>query len=397
MALTTAADSEQLSYHPIDPTVDRSAGGAVAVLTEAAVRELASIRGDRAPVTSCYLDVDGRRFVRHQDLEHEVDRLLREARGRYDGDDSVQADLARIERLVRHGIDRSKVRGLAIFSSSAEGLWEVIELPVPVHSRVLVNHAPAVGQLETVLREHEPIGVLMADRQRARMFVFEMGRLVERSELFEAGGRGDVRGERDQGVDPGQDRHTQAHLRNAASVAFEVWQQHPFEHLALAAPDPLAHELESSLHPYLRKRLSGRIGVPMAAGHNEVLAAAQAIEAEVERRREAEVVERLRAAVHADRRAVAGLTAVAEALNDRRVDTLVVSRGYVASGWRCDGCDVLAVIGRRCKRCGGEMVEVDDLVEDCVEHALTQSCQVEICVGNADLDVLGRIGALLRF
>ncbi len=27
----------------------------------------------------------------------------------------------------------------------------------------------------------------------------------------------------------------------------------------------------------------------------------------------------------------------------------------------------------------------------------TQSCQVEVCVGNADLDVLGRIGALLRY
>jgi hypothetical protein len=54
-------------------------------------------------------------------------------------------------------------------------------------------------------------------------------------------------------------------------------------------------------------------------------------------------------------------------------------------------------MGRRCKRCGGEMAEVDDLVEESVDEALTQSCQVEICVGNADLDVLGRIGALLRF
>ena len=43
------------------------------------------------------------------------------------------------------------------------------------------------------------------------------------------------------------------------------------------------------------------------------------------------------------------------------------------------------------------MVEVDDLVEDAVEEALAQSCQVEICVGNADLDVMGRAGALLRY
>ena len=29
--------------------------------------------------------------------------------------------------------------------------------------------------------------------------------------------------------------------------------------------------------------------------------------------------------------------------------------------------------------------------------ALAQSCHVEICVDNPDLDVMGRIGALLRY
>ena len=38
-----------------------------------------------------------------------------------------------------------------------------------------------------------------------------------------------------------------------------------------------------------------------------------------------------------------------------------------------------------------------DVVEEAVDRALSSSGRVEICVGNADLDVLGRIGALLRF
>jgi peptide subunit release factor 1 (eRF1) len=371
----------------------------VPALTEAAIRELASIKGEAAPVTSCYLDVDGRRFVRRQDLEYEVDKVLREARHRFDGDASVQSDLQRIERLVRHGIDRSHVRGLAIFACSAQGMWEVIELPVRVHSRVVVNHVPAVGQLEAVLREHEPIGVLMADRQRARMFVFELGRLVERSELFDGNDRETDKGERDRGVEPTQEQaaRTQQHLRNAANVAFDVWREHKFQHLAVAAPDAIAADLEASLHPYLRKRLSGRLSVPVGAAHGDVLAAAQVVESEVERRREAHQVERLRAAVGAGRLGVAGLGPVVEALGARRVETLLVSQGYVAPGWRCLGCNVLAVMGRRCKRCGGEMAEVDDLVEETVEEALSQSCHVEICVGSADLDVLGRIGALLRY
>jgi hypothetical protein len=43
------------------------------------------------------------------------------------------------------------------------------------------------------------------------------------------------------------------------------------------------------------------------------------------------------------------------------------------------------------------MEQVDDVVEEAVETALSQSARVEICVGNADLDVLGRVGALLRY
>jgi peptide chain release factor subunit 1 len=372
----------------------------VAAITEAAIRELASIKGEKAPITSCYLDVDGRRLARHQDLEHEVDVLLKGARAQSDGDASVSADLRRIERYVRDDLDRSRIRGVAIFACSAEQMWRVIELPVPVRTRVVVNHVPAVGQLESVLREHEPIGVLMADRQRARMFVFELGELVERSELFEELPREtDVRGLRDRGGDHPQAlaAHTQQHLRNAAQVAFAVWSQHRFGHLAIAAPDDLASQLEADLHPYLRQRLCGRLAVPVTANHGEVLTAAQQVESRVERRREAQVVGRLREAVAAGRKGVAGLGDTIDALGDHRVDTLVVSQGFVAPGWRCVGCDRLAAMGRRCKHCGGEMVEVDDVVEDAVEEALAQSCQVEICVGNADLDVMGRTGALLRY
>jgi hypothetical protein len=43
------------------------------------------------------------------------------------------------------------------------------------------------------------------------------------------------------------------------------------------------------------------------------------------------------------------------------------------------------------------MEELDDGVEEAIDEAINQSCRVEICVGNADLDVLGRIGALLRY
>ena len=71
----------------------------MAAITEAAIRELAGIRGEDAPITSCYLDVDGRRLARHQDVEHELEGVLRSARARANGHRSVHDDLLRIDGL----------------------------------------------------------------------------------------------------------------------------------------------------------------------------------------------------------------------------------------------------------------------------------------------------------
>ncbi|MET0728540.1 MAG: hypothetical protein ABWZ76_09625 [Acidimicrobiales bacterium] len=374
-------------------------GGAVADLSEAAIRELAGIRGESAPITSFYLDVDGRRLVRQQDVELELDVQLRAARERANGHESVHHDLRRIEAFVRAGVDRSSTRGLAIFASAANDLWEVIELPVPVRSHVVINHAPAIGQLESVVREHEPIGVLLADRQRARLFVFELGRLAEHSELIDELPRDyDTRGMRERGTpEPHVEELAHQHLRHAARAAFGLWQGHGFQHLAIGAPDAIASELEGALHPYLRERLAGRIHLGVTAAIHEVQAAAQEIENRVERARDAAIVARLKEAAATGGRGVVGLADTLAVLNEHRVERLVVSQGFSQEGWRCPETGALAAVGPTNPRNGATMARVTDVVEDAIEEAIIQGLPVTICIGNADLDVLGRIGALLRY
>lgn len=372
--------------------------GAVPVITEAVVREIAAIRGRSAPITSCYLDVDGRRFVRRHDVEVALDAVLRDARQQANGHQSVREDLERIEAFVRNGLDRSRTRGVVIFACSADGLWKVIELPVAVRTQIVINDVPAVAQLESLVHEHEPIGVLLADRQRARLFVFEMGELTERTELIDELPRDlDTRGEKERGT---PEHHVEElahqHLRRAARAAFDLWQHHPFEHLAIGAPDHIANELESHLHPYLRERLCGRLRVPVTAAHDEVRAEAESVEAEVERRREADLVGRLREAVGTGRRGVAGLADTLSALSGHRADHLLVSKGFHEEGWRSPRTGALFAVGPTSPD-GEHLERVGDVVEEAIEEALVQGIKVTICHANADLDVLGRIGALLRY
>ena len=378
------------------------------MIDEDRVRVLAAHRASTV-VTSCYLDVDGRRHPRHADYGAQLDHLVRRGRERAgsfgpEAARSVAADLDRIAAWVRQGFDRSRVRGLAFFACSADGFFEVVQSPLPVRNGVVVNHTPHVRPLESILQAYERFAVVLVDRQRARLFRFELGELTEHTEVFDAvpraaagetGGH-PVRGSRGAAVQRHTDELAHRHLRHAADVTFAELQARPVDHLILGGPHEVVVEFENLLHPWVRDRVVDRVAIPSTAGPEEVRQAALAVEAAVTRRADGALVDRFRGAV-ATGAAVAGLEATLAALVERRVDLLVVSDGFETEGWRCRSCRYLGPLGRRCPLCAADMDLVDDVVEEAVEEALAHKCRVQMVRENADLDVLGRIGALLRF
>lgn len=371
----------------------------MAPITKERIRELARFTNPDNEVVSVYVDVDGKRYPRYVDVEARVERLLRAA---MDGASrGATADIKRVEAHLKKGLNRAHTRGVAIFACEKADLWEVVDLPVPVRDQVVVNAIPHVSQLEAVLERSERFGILLADKQRARMLVFELDELVDKSELFEELPRhDDDAGNRDRlHAKDHIEAAMHAHLKHAAQVAFEAYQREPFEHLIVAAPDEIANELERGLHSYLQERLVGRCPLPVNASEAAIRDAIVEIEERVERDREAQAVERLREAVATANGGVAGLDSVLSALDERRVDRLLVSDGYEAPGWRCRSCGHLGVkapASHACPVCSEEMTRVDDVVGEAVDEAINQGCRVDVCV-NADLDVHGRIGALLRF
>ena len=73
------------------------------------------------------------------------------------------------------------------------------------------------------------------------------------------------------------------HLRPAPETLFTRFKRHPFDHLVVGAPDELAGEAEQRLHPYLRARLAGRIGIDVenCVGRRRPAAAAEVVDRHV--------------------------------------------------------------------------------------------------------------------
>lgn len=380
----------------------------MAVLSPELVQFLARRGAGEDPVVSLYLNVDGREQIRAEDYLAHLDALIRDTSAERELSKNTAEVTDKIREYVANDFERGNTRGLAVFASK-DDLWEVIPLPVSVEDKLMINSTPYVRDLETILDEHEPIGVLLSDKQRARLLIVQFGRVIAREEIVDPLPRHDDDGGnwRKDHVKTHATAIANQHLKNAASAMFDFMQRQPFTYLVLCVVDEIRPELERQLHAYLRSRLVGSTNLPVLASDDEIVNAAQELAGKAERKKESQYVERLRAAVFANESAgrmngdstvaVAGLEHTLKAVFDKRVDTLLVSEGFSSEGWRCRSCGYIATRGRTCAMCSTEMELVSDVIEEAVEDALGQSCRVEFCRENADLDVLGRIGALLRF
>jgi peptide chain release factor subunit 1 len=368
------------------------------------LRKLAAWETGGLPVTTLYLDVDGRRYVRRNEYLVRMEDLLKQAAVAPDRNDreahgSFRRDCQRIREFIANEFERSgKVRGLAMFSCSGAGLWRDVAFPQPVRDRLVVASRPHLLPLEALLEQSEAFCTVIVDREKARIVVSRLGETEDVSSVLD-----DVPGQHDQGgwSQPRYQRHieehVQRHLKHVANALLRLQQERGFDHLLLAGPDEVVAALERELHDYVRRTILGRTSLAMTAPMDEVLERTMEMERQLEQRREQEAVERLSAEVaRRSGRAVQGMGETLAALESGRVDALVVNASLRAEGVRCTSCGHFDLKGERCAVCGSAVQRVPDLVEEAVESALRQRCRVET-IANGALETLGGIGALLRF
>jgi peptide subunit release factor 1 (eRF1) len=198
------------------------------------------------------------------------------------------------------------------------------------------------------------------------------------------------------------DEDVQDHLRNVADAAFAHFKRAPFDNLLLGGPSETLTDFESKLHAYLQERVKGRIDVDVEnTNADEVYEAAAAKIAEHERRREREALDRLREGLSTGGRAAAGLEDVLEALNERRVETLLLTPGLQAPGCTCPQCGWVGPLdGGACPADGTEVDCRSSVVESAVELAVVQSASVLVLRDEdhqRELQSHGEIAAVLRF
>jgi peptide subunit release factor 1 (eRF1) len=272
---------------------------------------------------------------------------------------------------------------------------------------VRINNQPHVKPLADLLDAFGGFGVVLVDKQGARLFHMHLGEIMEQEGILgetvrhtKRGGASAIPGRR--GGVAGQTNWAEEvagrNMREAADFAAHFLADKNIRRILLAGTEDNLALFRGLLPKSWQSLIVGTFPMSMTASKNEVLERAMQIGQEAERRREAQLVEVVMTGAAKGRGGVIRLDDTLKAVHEGRVQTLLIREGFRASGYRCSGCGfVTAQPFDACPYCGKTFESIPDAVEMAVRNVMLSGGDVEVLHDGQSTEDFGNIAALLRY
>jgi peptide chain release factor subunit 1 len=361
-------------------------------------------------VVSLYLDLDPERFATPPARSSQINSLVDGARREVEADKTrshedhlaLREDLERIREYL-HSSDPpfEGAHALGLFCSLRDDMFEVVQLTRATEGRVVIDRTPYIEPLIAGAIDRRWC-VALVNRREARLLTGPAERISELKQVED-----DVHGQHQQGgwsqsnYERSVEHEVDDHLRHVAELLDRRWRAVRYDRLALGGPVEDVSRLEGFLPGDIRPLLvSRRLDVDMSSANEAQIRAAVAdLVEEDERHRERAALDRLAAGIGTpEGHGVGGPEDVLTALNERRVETLLLEPGFDRPGGRCPACGLLTLErDGECPADGTPLEEVEHLREAVVEAAIAQDAEVMVVSRYPDLGPLRGVAAILRF
>jgi peptide chain release factor subunit 1 len=366
------------------------------MLSDRDVQELLHYKPSH-PVLSIYLNTDP--------VEGNADAYKLRLRTMLKDIDMTE-DIDAVQRYFEREHDWSG-RSVAVFSCAAQGFFKAFPLAVATRDRVRIDDRPYVKPLADLLDSYGGYGVVLVDKQGARLFNFHLGELREQEGVVgeairhtkrgggsqAAGRRGGTAGQTDY-VEEVADRN----IKDVVDVATRFFTENNVRRIVIGGTDENIALFRSHLPKAWQSLVIGTFAINMTASHIEVLERAMQIGKEAENRREVHLVDTIVTNAAKGRGGSIGLEDTLSAIREGRVQSLVIRDGYRATGFRCKSCGHLSSLPMgNCPFCDGETEQVPDAVEVAVRQVMRSGGEVEVLHGDQIGKGFNQIGALLRY
>jgi len=319
---------------------------------------------------------------------------------------NLSQDVGAIEKFFESEYNWSG-RGVAVFSCSPKSFFRAYPLAVPVRNLVHISDRPSVKPLAALMDNYGGYGVVLIDKQGARLFHFHMGDLREQEGVLgetvkrakHGAGASAVPGRRGaSAASRTMDEVVDRNMKDSVDFAIHFFETNHIRRILVGGTDENVKLFRSLLPKSWHSLMMGTFPMSMTASLNEVRARALELGVLAEREREKRLVERVITQAAKASGAVIGLEDTLKATNDgRKIQTLVVCEGYRKNAFRCKSTGWLTTKPEQA--CTGEddIEKVYDVIDFLINQVMRSGGEVDIVMANADLEKAGCIGAVLRY
>jgi|Deesub1362B_J571_1020462.scaffolds.fasta_scaffold01303_4 peptide chain release factor subunit 1 len=371
------------------------------------LEELSQFQAGGYFVTSLYLNVDGKRFNK-RDYEIKLKDLIRQRRQELENMglsqealDSIEEDFHKLSDYVSYQFDGRRAKSLAIFSCSALKFWKVFQLPQAVHPRLVVSKQPYIRPLAATLEENKRYLVILVSRDKARLFEYFMGELIEHTTILdEVPGRVKVAGWyglAERRIERSIEDKVHRHYKHTAESAKALQDRIHAHYLIIGGRKESLPEFERHLHSTLQEKIVARIQADPDRTPDEIQSIVEKAIEDFEKKQQERLLNQLFEEAGSDGLGVLGLQNTLKALWNGQVRILFVTEDHSRPGKYCPQCYYMSANEETCPHDGSEMLQSHDIIEDAIETAILQHCELVRVKDPQYLEKHEHIGALLRF
>ena len=297
-------------------------------------------------------------------------------------------------------------RGLAIFSHQVEKEFRTFQFNLSVPDKVFMGEKPFIRPLVRLMGIFTGWGIVLVDKQGARLFSFNMGEIkelrgVDGEEVKQTkrGGGNAVPGRMGgSGASANIENIIDRNIKEVIEWAIAYFSQQRIRRLMIGGTDDNIARFKEELPKSWQSLVVGEFPMSMTASQQDVLERATEEALLARKKLIQNLVEQAFTLTAKGNNGVTGLIDTLNAIHEGRVKTLLVSEDYEQTGYRCTGCGYLTTqLLDACPFCSGTFLTIDTAVELAVQEALRSNADVKVIRENEKLEQAGHIAAILRY
>lgn len=366
--------------------------------------KLADFEPTVMPVVSVYLNMQSDQHGRTPDLQPYLEREFKSLAHTWPAGsperECFDRDTERILAFVSERLENS-ANGLALFACHAKEFFEAIQLTAPIREhRIYVYSQPHLYQLALIDDENPRYAALLTDANRARIFVFGLGKKVDDDQVqgkkmhrVKVGGWSQARYQRR--VENAQHEHA----KEVAGHLVQIVREDRVSQIVIAGDSETVTVLMDQLPREIRDMVVEGPKMARDASEQEIFSATLDKIKEESAKTVAEKVDRLLEEYRARGLAVVGPEATLEALTNGQVDELLLSKLLEVTNE--EPVQIDAVVAPEIPDAGGgtesDQPREASLPDLLVTKAAQTGATITFIEDSALLESVGGVGAFLRW